>query len=67
MVGPWEVPEKFLVGWHKRLYGWHKRLYGGLLENSVTPVQSGLWSFESRVRSWELNWTSTGLSLDNSF
>ena len=61
-VGPLEVPEKFRVVWHKRLYGWHKRLYGGLLENSVTPVQSeselGVLSLELGVGSW------TGLRLD---
>ena len=56
MVGPLEVPKKFMVcgtGGYK---------VGGLLENSVTPVQSDFGvrslSFELGVGSW------TGLRLD---
>ena len=53
------MSEKFAVGWGG----------GRLLDYSVTPVQSDFGvlslSFEFRVRSWELDWTSTGLSLDN--
>ena len=52
------MPEKLWVGG------------GGPLHYSVTPVQTesqelGVRSLEFRVRSLELVWTSSGLSLDN--
>ena len=61
MVGPLEVPVKLWVGW-----------VGGPYDFSVTPVQTGsqelgVRSFKFRIRSLELVWTSSGLSLDNSF
>ena len=45
---------------------------GGPYDFSVTPVQTwsqklGVRSLEFRVRSLELDWTSSGLSLDNFF
>ena len=44
---------------------------GGPYDFSVTPVQTGsqelgVRSFKFRIRSLELVWTSSGLSLDNS-
>ena len=50
---------KVMGGWGGWVGGW----VGGLLHFSVTPVQT--WSQELGVRSWELEWTSSGLSLDN--
>ena len=67
MVGPLEVPVKLWVGWGG-WGGWGG--VGGPYDFSVTPVQTGsqelgVRSFKFRIRSLELVWTSSGLSLDN--
>ena len=59
--------EKFRVGGVAQAVIWWG---GGLFNFSVTPVQTGsqelgVKSLEFRVKSLELVWTSSGLSLDN--